>query len=277
MVETAVAPSGLGAAVPYGRAGLPGWLLSTLGVACAMTVWQIAAMLTSKLFLASPLDVLRVVPTVLAEGLLGESYLRTMLLFLSAFLVSAVTGVAVGLGTSLNKRANLIAEPLLIMFYATPSIVMIPLFVLWFGIGDLPKAALVFLATFFPIVINTQLGIREMGPEMRELGRAFGATVREQVVKILIPATIPHLATAVRVAMPRAFVAQLLGEMLISVGGMGSLLVTYSRVFRTDAYFLAVLVIVFTSMALSWATRRLEVTMTPWRAGRAETLVVDGK
>jgi NitT/TauT family transport system permease protein len=244
-------------------------VLGIAGVLIVLAVWQVAALFSNRLFLASPLEMLGAIPEVLGEGGLAASYAQTMGLFALSFAFSIAAGLGVGLATALNRRLQLLAEPLLVMLYATPSIVLIPLFILWFGIGDLPKAALVFLATFFPVVINTQLGVRELGPEMRELGRAFGATRREQIVKIIVPSIIPHVATAVRIATPRAFVALLVGEMLISVGGLGSLVVHYSRAFRTDAYFLTIAVIVLTSMALSAATRRLEHMMSPWRADRA--------
>jgi NitT/TauT family transport system permease protein len=243
--------------------------LGVLGTVAFVALWQLAALFSNKLFLASPVEMLRAIPSVITEGGLGGNYLRTMALFAVSFLASIGAGLAVGLATALNRRIQLFAEPLLVMFYATPSIVLIPLFILWFGIGELPKAALVFLATFFPVVINTQLGIGELGPEMRELGRAFGATPREQIVKIIVPSIIPHVATAVRIATPRAFVALLVGEMLISVGGLGSLVIQYSRAFRTDAYFLTIAVIVLTSMALTWLTRRLEQAMSPWRSDAA--------
>lgn len=240
-------------------------MLGSLGLVAFVACWQMAALLTNKLFVASPLDTLRALPVVVSEGGLLTNYLQTMSLFLAAFAVSISAGLAVGLATGLNRRVRWAAEPLLVMFYSTPAIVLIPLLILWFGIGDLPKATLVFLATFFPVVINCQLGIDELGPEMQELGRAFGATPREQVMKIVLPAIVPHLATAVRIATPRAFVALLVGEMLISVGGLGSLVIHYSRAFRTDAYFLTVAIIVLTSMALTGLTRWLERAMTPWR------------
>jgi ABC-type nitrate/sulfonate/bicarbonate transport system permease component len=244
-------------------------VLSAGGIVCCLLLWEVAGRFTNQIVLAPPSAVLLVLPSMLADGKLLSMYLQTMTLLATSFAASVVLGVGFGLLTGFVPRLGQATGPLLVMLYATPSIVLIPLFVLWFGIGDLPKVTLVFLATFFPVVTNTQLGIGEIGQEMRELGRVFGATMREQTVKIILPAIIPHVLAAVRVSLPRAFFVLLAGEMLISVGGLGSMILDFGRSFQSDRYFLTVTLVILTNLALNWGARKLEQWLMPWRGAAA--------
>ena len=166
----------------------------------------------------------------------------------------------------MHPRFNQFIRPIVLALYSTPTIVLIPILVVWFGDGALPVVTLVFIASFFPMLFNTQLGVEEVGPEMMELGRAFGATRKEMIAKIIAPSMLPYVFSGLKIAIPRGFIAILAAEMLITARGMGGLVLYYGDAFQTDRYFVPVILLAATAYLISEGLHALEARMMPWRA-----------
>jgi ABC-type nitrate/sulfonate/bicarbonate transport system permease component len=243
-------------------------LWSALSLATCLVLWQLAGMHTSKLFLPTPGAVVEAFWPQVQHNDLLSAYLSTMSVFLGALVCSLLVGVLIGVITGLSPILGAILDPITGALYSTPIIILIPLFVLWIGIGVEAKFAIVFLASVFPILITTQLGVAEVGPRMRELGTVFGATRRESLLKIIFPAITPYVVAGLRIAAPRAFVAVIGAEMLITINGLGGLAYTFAQQFATAYYFVPVVLVVVTSMIVLELVKMLERRFTPWRQGQ---------
>jgi NitT/TauT family transport system permease protein len=188
-----------------------------------------------------------------------------MALYLVSVAVSVVLGAAAGLLVGMHARLHHFMRPIVLAMYSTPTIVLIPLLVIWFGDGALPVFVLVFIASFFPMLFNTQLGVEEVGPDMIELGRAFGATRKEQIAKIIAPSMLPYVFSGLKIAVPRGFIAILAAEMLITARGMGGLVLYYGDAFQTDRYFVPVIMLAATAYLISEGLYVAEKRLMPWR------------
>jgi ABC-type nitrate/sulfonate/bicarbonate transport system permease component len=199
------------------------------------------------------------------DGDLLGAYRTTMQLFTVALFGSFVLAVIVGLATGLNRTLRYLTDPVFLTLYSIPVIVFIPLLVFWFGLGDAPDVVIVFLSAFFPVVINTQLGVDQVNAEYKELARSFGARPFEALTKITLPAAIPHMLAGIRIAIPRAFVSIIAAEILVTLHGLGGLAFKYGNNLQTEKYFVPVILLVATSYLFAQMANQLETWLTPWR------------
>lgn len=240
-----------------------GWGL--LGLLAFLVAWQWVGASSNPIFFSTPTQVGQAAPTVFTRGNLFGLYVNTMRVFAIGLVAAMTIGISVGVITGLNPRIRYLIDPLSIAAYSTPSLVLVPIFILWFGISDQAKIALILFSGIFPPLVNTQLGIDQMGPQMSELGRSFGANRREMLLKIVLPAIVPFAMAGVRLAVPRAFVSIIAAEMLITSGGIGGLILIYGNQFQTSFYFVPVILVVITSYLMTELVKQLESALTPWR------------
>jgi NitT/TauT family transport system permease protein len=134
-------------------------------------------------------------------------------------------------------------EPWMNGLYATPTIALAPLFLLWFGIDIWSKVAVVFLSALFPIVINTATGIESTDRNVLEAARSFNASRNQVFTKVLIPSAIPFIVAGMRLAVGRGIVGVVVGELFAARAGLGFLIITASQVFDTAGLFVGVVVL----------------------------------
>lgn len=267
--ETAVPPSGSGpiAVRVLRRIGnalrSPGGL-GTAALLVVLVGWQLIGSTVDPLLFASPLRTARAVPRVVQDGLIGD-YVSTMVLFVLSLVGSFLLGVVAGLLTGLAKYARYALQPIVVILYSTPGIALIPLFIIWLGIGVLPNVALVFLSAFFPAMINVQSGVSQVSGGLLEMGRSFGARQHELVTRIVLPAIVPNIMAGLRIATPRSFVALIAAQMLITSQGLGGMVLTYGNALQTDRYLVPVVMIVVTSLLLAGVISVVEKRLSRWR------------
>ena len=172
-------------------------------------------------------------------------------------LVTRSAGLASALGS--------LADPWVAALYSLPSVALVPFLSLWLGIGDAPKVAAIAIFAVFPILVNTQQGVRLVDPQLTEVARSFCAGERQLWVHVLIPGALPMIFAGIRLAIPRALVGMIVAEFLTSIGhGLGSLIITYQNVFRVDRMLVPVLVVALMGVVLMGAVRLMERRLLPW-------------
>jgi NitT/TauT family transport system permease protein len=149
--------------------------------------------------------------------------------------------------------------------YATPNVALIPLIILWFGLGMTSKVFIIFLSGFFPIVINTHAGVRNVGRGLVEVALAEAASQLQIFTKIVIPASMPFIATGIRLAMGRAVVAMVVAEMFTAVGGLGGAIINYGNAFATAKLFVVIIVLALLGVTLTESVRWIERRIAPWK------------
>ena len=136
---------------------------------------------------------------------------------------------------------------------------------LWLGIGDTAKIAVIALFAVFPILVNTQQGVRYVDPQLLEVARSFSSSERRLWLDVLLPASLPFIFAGIRLSVPRALVGMVLAEFLISVGGgLGSLIIVYQNTFRVDRMFVPVIVVSLMGLALIGLVQWMESRLAPW-------------
>jgi NitT/TauT family transport system permease protein len=245
--------------------GRHGKMVRILSVVVTLLVWEWYGRGVDQVFLSYPTAIVMAVPAMLQTGELQRAFLSSV----EALLIGL--GLAIGFGTLLGLlmgRYRLIDQVLEVQInalYATPNVALIPLLILWFGLGVLSKIVIIFLAAFFPIIVNTYSGVRNVGRGLVEVALAEGANEPQVFTKIVVPASLPFITTGVRLAMGRAVVGMVVAELFTAVSGLGGAIVTYGNAFKTDKLFVIIIVLAVLGVSLTETVRWLERYLAPWK------------
>ena len=198
---------------------------------------------------------------------------QTLITTLLGFVVSIVVGVALGVAVGSSRLAYKSFYPVLVGFNSIPKVAIVPVLVVWFGIGAVPAVLTAFLMSFFPIAVNVATGIATVEPELEDVLRSLGATQRDLVVKIGLPRSMPYFFASLKVAVTLAFVGSVISESIASDKGIGTMMVQASADFRIPLVFAGLLVTAIMGIVMyalfaaiegrvtGWATRRMDMNV----------------
>jgi NitT/TauT family transport system permease protein len=190
----------------------------------------------------------------------AHTLFTTLLGFAMAVAVGAALGVTVGASPLIYRAVN----PLLIGFNSIPKVALVPILVLWFGIGTVPAVLTAFLVAFFPITVNVATGIVTMEPELADVLRSLGASKLDILLKVGVPRTLPYFFASLKVAITLAFVGAVISETVAANAGIGYLMLTASSTFRVPLVFAALLVIAAMGILMYAAAALVERRYTRW-------------
>lgn len=192
----------------------------------------------------------------------GAAY--TLLSTLLGFAGAVAGGLLLGTLIGASRTLYSLLYPLLIAFNSIPKVAVVPILVLWFGIGVVPAALTAFLISFFPIVVNVATGVATIEPEMEDVLRSLGASRREVVVKIGLPRSMPYFFASLKVAITMAFVGAIVSETIASNAGIGHLMIVASSRFEVALVFAGLLVTSLMGVLMYAAAGIVEGRMTGW-------------
>jgi ABC-type nitrate/sulfonate/bicarbonate transport system permease component len=256
-------------ALPRRRPLIPrGWRERAVWAASVIVVvvaWQLYAPHVNRIFLRPPTDVARAFVELVQDGTLIQATQESTRTLVFGFLLALTVGLGVGLGSARSWVAYHAANPWITALYSTPSVALVPFMSLWLGIGDTAKVAVIALFAVFPVIVNTQQGVRYVDADLLEVARAFNSSERRLWTDVLIPSALPYIFAGIRLAIPRALVGMVLAEFLISVGrGLGSLIIVYQNTFRVDRMFVPVIVVAAMGAVLIAIAQWIEGRLVPW-------------
>ncbi|MBI4319378.1 MAG: ABC transporter permease [Chloroflexi bacterium] len=185
--------------------------------------------------------------------------------FLLGVGVAAAVGVASGAVLAVKDTLRDYIDPVISVLYSTPTVALAPLFILGLGIGLESKAAVVFLVTVIPVIINTVAGIRATEQDFIEAARSFGASELQIFQKILIPAALPFIITGLRLGVGRGIVGVVVAELFGARAGLGLLILSTSQSFDPAGLFVAILLLAFAAVTVISILQWLEAAVAPWR------------
>jgi NitT/TauT family transport system permease protein len=198
------------------------------------------------------------------KGPLAENALQTLMTSMAGFLLAVVGGVILGCAIGGSTLIYAAIYPMLIGFNAVPKVAVVPVLVIWFGIGTVPAVITAFLLSFFPIVVNVATGIATVEPELRDVLRALGAGPIDIIVKIGLPRAMPYFFASLKIAVSVAFVGSILAETIAANTGIGHLMVVASSRFDVPLVFAALLVTSAMGVAMYLIAAYVESRMTGW-------------
>ena len=222
----------------------------------------------SPLFFSGPSAIAKQFRYLLTEGSLRTDILFSGKNFILGLTSATVAGVVLGVLIGWYKKLRLIFDPFLNALYATPRIAMVPLIIIWFGTDWKSKVFIVFMSSFFPILVNTVAGIRSLDPDLLRAARAFCASDWQIFKTVAIPGSVPFILTGIRQGVALGLIGVVVGEMFGGSEGVGFLVAYGGQTFQTDTVFVGVIIIAVSGMVLTFLTERLERRFSRWRPER---------
>ena len=245
-------------------------ILGGTAVALTIAVWQAlwAAGKISPLFLSGPSAIVKQFLYGLRHGTLLADLAYSGTNFAVGFALALVTGVVLGVILGWYRRARLIFDPFMNALYATPRIAMVPMIIIWFGVGMGSKIFIVFITAFFAILINTVAGVRNMDPDLLRAARAYCASDWQIFTTLALPGSVPFILTGVRQGVALGLIGVVVGEMFGGSRGIGFMVAYGGQTFATDTLFVGVLLIAFAGILLTALAERLERRFSRWKPER---------
>jgi NitT/TauT family transport system permease protein len=248
-----------------------GAILGGGAVLIVIGIWQAIWSYThwiSPLFFSGPSAIVKAFWVFLTQENLLSDLAFSGKNFAIGFSLALVTGVAFGVTVGWYRRLRLILDPFLNALYAAPRVAMMPLIIMWFGIGMWSKVFIVFLSAFFPILINTAAGIRNLDRDLLRAARAFCASDWQIFKTLAIPGSVPFILTGVRQGVGVGLIGLVVGEMLGSSEGVGYMVVYGGQTFQTDRAFVGIVIVALSGIILTSIGERLERRFSRWRPER---------
>ncbi len=240
-------------------------LIRAASILFFLVVWEIYGRETDPILFTYPTAVVEAFFKLLATGELLRQAAVSLGALAAGFGLSLVLGVGLGLAMGRSRLAEAIFEPHVNALYATPQVALTPLLMMWLGLGFAVKVAVVFLFAFFPILINTASGAKNVSASIVEVGRAYQASRRQIMFKIVFPAALPFIMAGVRIAVGRGLVGMIVAELFTAITGLGAMLSLYGNIFETAKMFVVIIVLAGLGIGLIHATQMLERKMARWK------------
>lgn len=243
-------------------------LLSVGAVVAFLLLWEVAGRLrlVSPLLLAPPSAVARQFWTLLASGDLARHFLASFKILVAGFGLAVVTGIGAGFLLGASETLAAVSTPFLLGLYSTPRITLMPLIVVWFGLGFLTHTLVVFLSAFFPICINTWIGVRTVDRTLIECARTFGANRWDLFLKVAMPATVPYVMAGLRIGIGVGLIGMFFAEFWGAEAGIGVMTVRASNEYNTPELFVGILVLAGMGIVFGEGVRLLERRVARWRS-----------
>ena len=244
-----------------------GLILGAVAVLLAMAAWQAlwSSGRISPLFFTGPSAVAVRFREEWTHGRLKDDLLYSGLNFAIGVGLAVAAGVVLGVVIGWYRKLAMIFEPFVNALYATPRVALVPLILIWFGIGMWSKVFIVFINAFFPVLINTIGGIRATDADLLRAARAFCASDWQIFKTVAIPGAVPFILTGVRQSVALGLIGVVVGEMFGGSQGIGYMVNYGGQTFQTDTVFLGVAIIACSGIILTWLAERLERRFSRWR------------
>jgi NitT/TauT family transport system permease protein len=246
-------------------------IISGTSVAVFLAAWEGVVRLgwVNPLFTSSPSRIVATFVRMLHEGVLAKDIRVSGTEFLIGYSLAILVGVLFGIAMGWYRDIAAALQPFVSALYSTPRIALLPLFIIWLGIGIWSKVAVVFLVAMFQILINTEAGVRAADESLIRTARSFGANDWQIFSTIVVPGALPFLIAGLRLGLGQALVGIVVGELYAATAGIGYEIAVAGETFQTDRVFVGIAILALAAIFLMWCLRRLELRFERWRPHRA--------
>jgi ABC-type nitrate/sulfonate/bicarbonate transport system permease component len=223
------------------------------------------------LFFTTPSKVAASFYELLISGEIEKHFYVSALAFLAGLGLSIIVGLPLGLIIGRSPTIEALLDPYVTAFNATPRIVLLPLLILWFGIGISSKIVIVFAGAVFPLLINTYAGVKNVNRVLVNVVRSFGASEWQLMKIVVLPNSLPYIIAGLRLAIGRAILGVVVGEFFGSSQGLGYMIASAATNYKVDVVFVGVFIFMALSVILTLAVKRIESYLASWRPETAKT------
>lgn len=245
-------------------------LVQVLLVVVTLLTWEYAGRRLGTFFLAPPTSLVSAFVEMLTTGELVAALLDSLESLLLGFGLAVVTGIPLGFLMGWYGPVGRTLNPFVSAAYVVPTAALVPVFIIWFGLGLTSRVVTVLLFCVFEIVISTYTGVRNVDGTIVDAARAFGASRRQLFVDVVSRASLPYIFAGLRMGAARAVKGMVVAELLFAVTGLGGVIQTAANYYRTDKVFALVIVLAALGVAISAGMQWLERRVTPWQQSRGD-------
>ena len=242
------------------------YFAGTLSVVGGLLLWELASrvLVANPLFLAAPSQIVHAIYTLALTGEMERHVAISAAEFAIGYVIASVVGIAVGFGMANSASFKRAMQPWISGLYATPTIALAPLFILWLGIGIWSKVLVVIFLVLFPVTINTEAGLRTTSERLIEMLRSFGATPRQIFFKVSLPSALPFILAGLKLGIGRGLIGVVVAELFGSRAGLGRLISQSADAFNMPELFAGVIVLAVAGIAMTAGFGWLEKKLVPW-------------
>lgn len=245
---------------------VPSWVITVGTIVLALMLWQYFGRNINPIFGSYPTAIAAAGWEMLITGELAAALLESIKPFVVGFALSMVVGVPLGLLLGRFRVFEAAFGIFVTGGFAMPLVALVPLLVLWLGLGFAVKAAVIFLMCIFPIAINTWLGVKVVPKTLIEVGHAFVASNSVILRRIVLPATLPYIIAGVKLSVGRGVVAMVIAEFFTAISGLGGIIINSATNFDTARMFVPIIVLMVLATLLNALVSWVERRVAPWQA-----------
>lgn len=231
--------------------------LTVVVLAVSLALWELAARMTIPILLPGPMDVARAAWKSASDGSLflhiGASYFR----ILAGWAIGCAVAIPFGIVAGRSSWVRAILEPYIEFFRFIPPIAFVTLFMIWFGLGEVSKVLLIVYTAFFTTFLATLAGAMGVEQERIRAAQCLGATPRQVFFRVIVPGTVPHIVTGVRLSLGLSFMTVIAAEFIAAQTGVGYMIFSARLFAQTDYVFLGIIVLGCMGFAANWVLRKL--------------------
>jgi NitT/TauT family transport system permease protein len=242
------------------------WFRGTFSIVAGLAIWELFSrfVINNALFLAAPTQILGAIVKLTADGEMAHHVAISGLEFILGYVIASVLGIVLGVGMASSVTIKQTMQPWVSGLYATPTIALAPLFILWLGIGIWSKVIVVVTLVLFPVTINTEAGLRQTSDRLVEMLLSFGATRKQIFWKLSLPSATPFVLAGLKLGIGRGLIGVVVAELFGSRAGLGRLISQSADSFNMPELFAGVVVLAAAGIVMTAGFGWLESKLVPW-------------
>lgn len=242
-------------------------ILGAVGVGSFMSLWQYIGStgIINPLFTSYPTQILQAAYELFSTGFIYKHLWVSAQEFILGYALAVIFGIILGILVGWYKVFYGLLNPFITSIYTAPRVALMPLFILWLGIGLESKVLVIFLGAIFPILINTMIGMKSVDASLVKVARSFGANDFKLFKTVALPFSTPFILAGLRLAIARALLGMVFAEFYGARGGIGYLLTLYGATFQTDKLMVMILIIIIVGLSLTELIHLFEKKFEVWR------------
>ncbi len=243
-------------------------ILGTLSVALFLLVWELVGgvyQLINPMFMSAPSLIWKAAVQLFGSGEIWNDLRVSAIEFGWGYFLSVIVAIPFGIAVGWYKKLAYTCDPFINAMNATPRVALLPLIIIWLGIGILSKVGIIFLGALFPMLINTRDGVKTTPVNLLNASRSFGASEWQIFKTVVLPSTVPFILTGLRQGIGRALIGVMVGELYAATAGIGFMITVAGATFQTDKVFVGVLIFAISGVVATDIVDKMERKFDRWR------------
>ena len=242
------------------------YIAGLMSILAGLALWEFLSrvVVANALFLAAPTQIFAAIYNLAITGQLWPHITISAAEFAIGYVIASLLGIGIGFAMASSEVGKKILQPWIAGLYATPTIALAPLFILWLGIGIWSKVLVVIFLVLFPVTINTEAGLRTTSARLIEMLRSFGATPWQIFFKLSLPSAVPFILAGLKLGIGRGLIGVVVAELFGSRAGLGRLISQSADAFNMPELFAGVVILAVAGIVMTAGFTRLERMVVPW-------------